>query len=453
MSSVRGTSNLLKRYASSAAQAQVSSAPITSLPKEPVRSSKNSQGIKVSTLENYSPIARVAAFVNSGSRDEANNQVGAAHALRVCSSLATRNYSKFGLSRNLNQIGAELTITGSREETVYLLESTRNNLSRGVDILAEIISRPEFRHWEILDAKPRLQLDLDICGEKPELRVVELIHKAAFKHGLAKSLYVPKYAMGNVTGDLLESYRARNVTSDRLTLVGTGMQHDELVKFSDLFRLPEASAEFSRTQSTYLGNEIREENSSSVVHVALAFEGAVSSSKDATLGGLLSHVFGTGGPRIKYSSGGSRVEKATAALASSPSAVSSFNASYSDAGIFGFHVVANKTDVGKVTKGVFRELQSVAKSGVSQQEFARAKNSMKIAVSDQLNNSKNVVDIIAKNGENANARLDVNLEFKSIDDITAADLNAFLKKVAASKPSLAAIGDLSELPYADELAA
>ena len=120
-------------------------------------------------------------------------------------------------------------------------------------------------------------------------------------------------------------------------------------------------------------DEIREENSSSVVHVALAFEGAVSSSKDATLGGLLSHVFGTGGPRIKYSSGGSRVEKATAALASSPSAVSSFNASYSDAGIFGFHVVANKTDVGKVTKGVFRELQSVAKSGVSQQEFARAK--------------------------------------------------------------------------------
>jgi len=61
------------------------------------------------------------------------------------------------------------------------------------------------------------------------------------------------------------------------------------------------------------------------------------------------------------------------ALASQPMAVSSFNANYSDAGLFGFHVVADKSDAGKVVKGVFRELHAAGKAGFSEQEVARAK--------------------------------------------------------------------------------
>ena len=131
--------------------------------------SKVGFGVQVASLENHSPVSRVAAVVHSGTRDETSHESGASHALRVFSSLATRNYSKFGLTRTLNQIGAELTVTSGREHTTYLLESTRNNLSRGIDILAEVISRPELRQWEIDDAHARLEFDLDVYDEKPEL--------------------------------------------------------------------------------------------------------------------------------------------------------------------------------------------------------------------------------------------------------------------------------------------
>jgi ubiquinol-cytochrome c reductase core subunit 2 len=91
-----------------------------------VRVSKVGYGVVVASLENNSPVARVAAVVNSGSRDENANEAGAAHALRVYSSLSTRNYSVFGLSRTLSQIGAGLTVLGGREQTTFLLESNRN---------------------------------------------------------------------------------------------------------------------------------------------------------------------------------------------------------------------------------------------------------------------------------------------------------------------------------------
>ena len=95
-----------KRYASAAAkQAKSASQP---LPKEAVRVTKLNNGIVVASLENHSPITRIAAVFNAGSRDETAEQQGASHALRVYSSLATKNFSVFGLSRNLDQIGAQL---------------------------------------------------------------------------------------------------------------------------------------------------------------------------------------------------------------------------------------------------------------------------------------------------------------------------------------------------------
>lgn len=76
--------------------------------KEPIRVSKLENGIVVASLENHSPVSRVAAVLNTGARDETFEQQGASHALRVFSNLATRNFSMYGVSRNLDQIGAEL---------------------------------------------------------------------------------------------------------------------------------------------------------------------------------------------------------------------------------------------------------------------------------------------------------------------------------------------------------
>lgn len=454
MSSVRGTSNLLKRCASSAAQAAPkAAAPRTALPSEPVVVSKATNGLRIATLENHSPVARVAAVVKTGARDETSSQVGASHAMRVCSSLATRNYSLFGVSRNLNQIGAELTVTSNREETVYLLESTRNNLSRGVDILAEIVSRPEFYRWEVDDAKARLNFDLDVYDQKPELKIVDLLHRAAFRNGLSRSLYAPRYNVGSLSDEVLRDFRAKNYTAGHLSLIGTGVRHEDLIHLSDLFRLPEDSAGSSRAQAKYLGSEVREDNLSQLVHAAIAFEGASASSKDALLSSLVSHAFGTGGPRVKYSSGGSKIEKSVSALASSPMAVSSFNANYSDAGLFGFHVVANKSDVGKVVKGVFRELQAAGKTGFNEQEVARAKNSYKLALALSLDSSQGVIEAIVRNPDNANNQLNASELFKAVDAVSATEINNFVKKMSVSKASLAAIGDLSELPNVDELAA
>lgn len=76
--------------------------------KGSIKMTKLDNGVLVASLENGSPISRVAAVLNTGSRDESHVEQGSCHALRVFSNLATRNFSSFGITRNLDQIGAQL---------------------------------------------------------------------------------------------------------------------------------------------------------------------------------------------------------------------------------------------------------------------------------------------------------------------------------------------------------
>jgi ubiquinol-cytochrome c reductase core subunit 2 len=118
--------------------------------------------------------------------------------------------------------------------------------------LGDLVSRPEFRHWEIHDALPRFEFDLNVLDEQPEVRIVELTHRAAFRNALSNSLYAPRYNLHNLNSELLHEFRNRNFTSNRLTLVGVGIKHDDLVRQANLFRLPNAS-NTQRQQARYLG--------------------------------------------------------------------------------------------------------------------------------------------------------------------------------------------------------
>lgn len=454
---LRGTSNLInilpKRFASAAAAQNQSSSNNSSksVSSEPLRVTKLDSGIVIASAENHAPVTRIAAVVNSGTRDETASERGASHALRVFSSLATRNYSQFGLSRHLDQIGAELGVSSSREQTSYLLESARGNTARGVDIMGEILSRPELRHWEIDDAQPRLNFDLDVYDERVDLQLVDLIHRASFANGLSNSLYAPRYNASNLNSELLQTFRARTFTADRLTLIGVGIQHDDLLRYAEFFRLPAsasatADASAGRVRSRFLPTEVRQETNASTVHLALSVEGAaLSAQKDVLVAALVSHAFGLPGQRVKYSSS-NKLSRTLLPLAQQPASLSTFSLNYSDAGLFGFHVVADKQDAGKLTVGLVNELRNVAKAGLSAAEVSAAKNSLKFQLADAAGTSTGLIDRLSQDQSQTDLQA-------VVDSITAADANAFVKKVAAGPMSLAAIGDLSHLPRLADLSA
>lgn len=67
-------------------------------------------------------------FFRAGSRNETYDTQGISHVLRICTGLTTSRSSGFGITRNIQQLGGDLTTSSDREHIAYTLKITRNNL-------------------------------------------------------------------------------------------------------------------------------------------------------------------------------------------------------------------------------------------------------------------------------------------------------------------------------------
>jgi len=63
--------------------------------------------------------------------------------------------------------------------------------------LEDVATQQVFKPWEISDQLPRLRYELSMIPETT--RIIELLHKAAYRTGLGYSLYSPKRQLGKIS--------------------------------------------------------------------------------------------------------------------------------------------------------------------------------------------------------------------------------------------------------------
>jgi len=138
--------------------------------------------------------------------------------------------------------------------------------------------------------------------------------------------------------------------------------------------------------------------------------------------------------------------KLSQALLGTGSAVA-LNLSYTDAGLFGLLLAVPSAEAGKAVSAAAKALRSLK---VNDSQLARAKAQLKadllmaeestgqlfdeLTLQTLLRTSVPVADLVAAVGK-----------------LTAADVNAATAQLASAKLAVAALGNLSNVPHADEL--
>lgn len=119
-----------------------------------------------------------------------------------------------------------------------------------------------------------------------------------------------------------------------------------------------ASGDKAPEASKYYGGELRKERSSELTTVAVAMESSgLNKEKDALAYAVLQRAVGSGS-RVKWGTSVSPLQKQVSSAASADQfAVSSFNASYSDSGLFGFVVCSIPSVAGSVSSPLFSKIQ------------------------------------------------------------------------------------------------
>ncbi|CAN7939667.1 unnamed protein product, partial [Ixodes hexagonus] len=442
--------NLQCRALSARAAPKTSVVHFEALPKQDVETTTLPNGLVVTSLENYSPVTRLAIIVKGGARYEDGSNLGVTHALRNAAGLATKNCSKFAITKNIEYLGANLIATTTREHLIYTLECNRNEVGTAFKFATEVAFCPVFKHWEVDDAAPAMKRDLAIFKQNQEAVLMEALHAAAFRGGLANSLFTQDFMVGRHTSRVLAEFTKKHVTGPRALLAVVGAENDRLLhalKHLEVSSGP--GAEF--LPSKFGGGEVRHEFCSGYTTAAIAVEGAAAKNVKEWLAlGVLQHILGTG-PRVPHStSAATKLGDAVGKVAEHPFAVSALNISYSDTGLFGVTVAGHPSEMDKLTRAVLTQVRTTAQK-VSDKDFQDGKIRLKAALLFDREDQSNVALEMGLHTVRFGHPWNPSELEQSIDAISMQDVAAVAARVSKAKPAMAAVGRLHKTPHVDEL--
>jgi len=412
-------------------------------------------GVVVASYENYSPLARVSVLYHAGSRHEPADQLGITHCIRAAANLSSQKTTAFMIAKQLQQIGGNLTCTTNREHVEYVVNCLRSDLSEATALLGQVATLPAFKPWEVSSLSRKLKLDLELYHRTPEARLMEALHKAAYRDTLGNSLYMNEESVGSFSPKALEAFVAANQTGPRAAVIGIGVDHDQLLIHARRMTFHQGGAPGAENKKAkYYGGEARIQVKSPLVYAALVTEGVALSAPEFLPMTLLSLALGIG-PFVKYSANTatSKISKVAHSATTNPVAACCINLNYSDSGLFGCQVVASAKDIKKVLTAVVGTMGQATKGSISDADLQRAKNQMKSVLSMYHESSDAVLESYGRQAILAGRLFPAGDVVSAVDKITADDVNKLAKKVINGKPTLAVVGDLSYTPYLDELVA
>ncbi|CAG9824416.1 unnamed protein product [Phaedon cochleariae] len=418
-------------------------APICGNPNYELKTNVLPSKLVVTSAENESNISRVSIVFRAGSRNESSDNLGVTHVLRTAAGLSTKNASQFAIIRNIQQVGASLTATSDRETIAYTLEGTQQALEKALPFLTEVATQQVFKPWELSDISNRLLLD--IATRPLQLRAIDLLHNAAFRTGLGNSLFIPKSKIGRTSSETLQHYVASNFLSGRAAVVGLGVNHNELTQYAQSLQIE--SGEGSAVASPYKGGELRSNKGGDMAYVAVAGEGASSKCpKEALAFAVLQRAIGVG-PQIKWATSDNGAFSRAVGGACADYASTAVNVSYSDVGLFGVLIAAPAATAGRLVEAAARLLRS---GSVSDEDVNRGKKQLVTSLLMDAESGSSAILNIGSQAATTGAPQTASQIAAAVDSVSTSDVQSALKKVGR-KITLASIGNLSKVPYLDEL--
>ncbi|XP_045214300.2 cytochrome b-c1 complex subunit 2, mitochondrial-like [Mercenaria mercenaria] len=413
-------------------------------------------GVNVATADSLNPLSRVTFVVKGGSRYEDPSNFGVSHVIRHIAYLTNDKNSSFKTFKNLEALGANLNSITTRDYAMVSVSCTRNFMPEAFELIAPAMLRSSFSPWDWKDHQgctPKVEFDVAALQQLPNVVLMEELHAAAYRQTLGNSLYCPPEFVGSHSPDQILAFMGAHYRPNRMAVVGTGVDNDELTQLVKGMKFQESSSQPNDKKAEYVGGERRVPRPDlDVTYAAVATEGPSLASKDLLSAAVLQQIMGLG-PHIKYSDSvsGSRLATALKKATNSPFMVNGLNVNYTDSGLFGFTVAADPADMEKVLRTAFGEFASLTKTGVTDAEVTRGKYQLKTDIAMRMESGDAVVMNLAEQAVGSEKISSLNDVMNMVDSLQTSDIVNVAKKLVNGKPSMSSVGNLSNVPYLDQL--
>uniref|UniRef100_A0A8C3D293 Cytochrome b-c1 complex subunit 1, mitochondrial n=1 Tax=Cairina moschata TaxID=8855 RepID=A0A8C3D293_CAIMO len=412
-------------------------------------------GLRVASEESSQPTCTVGVWIGAGSRYENEKNNGAGYFVEHLAFKGTKKRSCAAFEKEVESMGAHLNGYTSREQTAYYIKALSKDMPKVVELLADIVQNCALEESQIEKERGVILQEMKETDSNLADVTFDYLHATAYQGTpLARTVEGTTENVKHLTRADLASYVETHFKAPRMVLAAAGgISHKELV---DAARQHFSGVPFAYKEDAvpvlprcrFTGSEACCHNADDglpVAHVALAVEGPGWADPDNVVLHVANAIIGC---YDRTFGGGKNLSSRLGALAVEHKLCHSFqtfNTSYSDTGLFGFHFVSDPLCIDDMMFCAQGEWMRLCTS-TTESEVKRAKNYLRNAMVAQLDGTTPVCETIGSHLLNYGRRIPLEEWDARISAVDARMVREVCSKYIYDKcPALAAVGPIEQL--------
>jgi predicted Zn-dependent peptidase len=329
-------------------------------------------GVRVVTEE--VPSVRSVAlglWVRTGSRNETPAQAGVSHFLEHLLFKGTARYSAIEISERFDGLGASVNAATGKETTHLHARFLDEHTEAVFDLLAEMLLAPTYPD---IDSERQVVLEeIAMYDDEPQDRVHDVLAEAVFGgHPLGRRVLGEPEVIASIPVPDIESYRSAHYAAPQIVVGAAGhLDHDRITELARRLVNPPTESN-GATQETAIegGSRLRFlSKETEQYHICFGAPGLRRDDQRRFPLAVLDAIFG--------GSTSSRLFREVREKRGLAYSVGSYNEQFTDQGLVATYVGTRGDNVEEACAIIGAELERLRSEPVSEEELARAKESVK----------------------------------------------------------------------------
>ncbi|KAG9289834.1 hypothetical protein G9A89_015414 [Geosiphon pyriformis] len=412
----------------------------------PVHVTKSTNGVTVVAVEDSAPAVSVAVVVKAGPRVETTENIGVSNYLKNFAFKETTKRTAFRTTRETELLGGLLSANLTRENLVLSAEFLENDLPFFIEILSDTITNAKYNPWDFEEVKENVKFETEAAHHIPEILALDAAHAVAFRNGLGNSLFADSTTKVKSIEDV-KAFAGQVYTTPNITIIGTGIDSKKLTSLIDQYfkELSNGSSIIS-SPTKYFGGDSRIPIPSEKSHFVLAFPGAATGTSDFAALQVLRFILGAE-KHTKWGEGVSPLAQSANKYLTG-TRTNTFNAGYSDTGLFGVYIEGSSASVNEVAHAAAEKLKKISQN-ILNEDFKRAIAKAKFDTAASYETRAAKTEIVSGQIPSFAKATPVTTALSLYDDLNSDYVQSVAQKIIKTKPTAIAVGDIRSLPFAD----
>lgn len=178
-----------------------------------------SNGIRLLHVPAASSISHVCIIINSGSRDEADQEAGTAHFIEHMLFKRTAKRSTNQIINRLESVGADVNAYTTKEYTCIHASSLNPYLDRTLELFADIVFQSTFPDNEITKEKSIILDEISSYHDQPEEAIYDDFEDIIFSgHALGHNILGLPETVNQVNREKIQGFINKNYRTDEIVV-------------------------------------------------------------------------------------------------------------------------------------------------------------------------------------------------------------------------------------------